>query len=60
VTTGEIRRNQLQLAGAGTAFHVTRYSHQHESEQNPARVWCLSPQPSAAPFKRVIASVSAA
>lgn len=32
----------LELAGRGTALGGTRYSHDHETRENPPRVWTFT------------------
>ena len=42
VATDELIREYGSLeAGRGTAFDKTRYSHNHETEINPEKVWTL-------------------
>ena len=35
------RLHRVELSGRGDAFDHTQYSHTHESETNPPRVWTL-------------------
>lgn len=35
------REEILELAGRGTALGGTRYSHNHETPENPPKVWTL-------------------
>jgi hypothetical protein len=60
LATGEIRRSELELLGRGSGLDHVRYSHQRETHDNPARVWCLTPQPSRAVFTRLIAECATA
>ena len=36
------RDDQLRLAGRGTAADHMRYSHDHETRENPPRVWTFT------------------
>lgn len=36
-----LRRDDVRLLGRGTALDRTRYSHNRETEDNPAKVWTL-------------------
>jgi hypothetical protein len=34
-----VRRDEIRMLGRGTALDRTRYSHDHETPENPPRVW---------------------
>ena len=37
-----LQRDDLRLLGRGSAADHTRYSHDHETPDNPPRVWCFN------------------